>query len=100
MMDINKFSYYKWKKRQNNPSVRMIQRETNINMIREIHEKHLSHEYRWINSYLRKHFAVVMSNNHLHFCCKYAGIISQANHYKYIKPGKEKNNYPNSVMKN
>ena len=100
MMDINRSSYYKWKRRQNILSSRMIQREKDTNIIREIHEKHPSHGYRWINSYLRKHYGVVMSNNHVHLCCKYAGIISQGNHYKYVKPGEEKKNYPNLIMKN
>ena len=99
-MDINRSSYYKWKRRQNILSSRMIQREKDTNIIREIHEKHPSHGYRWINSYLRKHYGVVMSNNHVHLCCKYAGIISQGNHYKYVKPGEEKKNYPNLIMKN
>ena len=99
-MDINRSSYYKWIKRQNTPSPRMIQRKTDINIIEEIHEKHPSHGYRWINSYLRRHYGVVMSDNHVHLCCKYAGIISQGSHYKYVKPGEEKKNYPNLVMKN
>ena len=99
-MDINRSSYYKWKKRQNTRSLRMIQRETDINVIKEIHEKHPSHGYRWINAYLRRHYGVIMSNNHVHLCCKYAGIISQGNHYKYVKPGEEKKNYPNLIMKN
>ena len=99
-MDINRSSYYKWVKRQNSPSSRAIRRETDINIIREIHEKHPSHGYRWINSYLRRNYGVVMSNNHVHLCCKYTGIISQGNHYKYVKPGGEKKNYPNLVMKN
>ena len=99
-MDVNRSSYYKWIKKQNNPSRRMIQREADINIIREIHEKHPSHGYRWINSYLRKHYGVLMSDNHVHLCCKYAGIIYQGKHYKYTKPGEEKEKYGNLVMGN
>ena len=99
-MDINRSSYYKWMKRQNNSSQRILQRETDINIIRKIHEKHPSHGYRWISAYLRRHYGVVMSNNHVHLCCKYAGIISQGNHYKYVKPGEEKKTYPNLVGRN
>ena len=97
-MGYKKSEYYKWKTRENNPSIRIIQRETDINVIREIHEKHPSHGYRWINSYLRRHCGIVMSDNHVHLCCKYAGIVSQGKHYKYVQPGEEKKKYPNLVL--
>ena len=97
-MSINRSGYYKWLNRQSKPSERMLQRESDISLIRDIHENHQSHGYRWIKAYLEHHYGVIMSNNHVHLCCKYAGIISQGRHYKYIKPGEEKKNYPNLVM--
>ena len=97
-MSINRSGYYKWLSRQSKPSERMLQRESDISLIRDIHEKHPSHGYRWIKAYLEHHYGVIMSHNHVHLCCKYAGIISQGNHYKYVKPGEEKKNYPNLVM--
>ena len=97
-MSVNRSGYYKWLTRQSKPSQRMLQRESDISLIRDIHEKHPSHGYRWIKAYLEHHYGVIMSNNHVHLCCKYAGIISQGNHYKFVKPGEEKKNYPNLVM--
>lgn len=97
-MSVNRSGYYKWLNRQKKPTERMTQRETDINLIKEVHKKHPSHGYRWIKAYLERHYGVVMSNNHVHLCCKYAGIISQGNHYKYAKPGEEKKQYPNLVM--
>ena len=97
-MSVNRSGYYKWLTRQSKPSQRMLQRESDISLIRDIHEKHPSHGYRWIKAYLEYHYGVIMSYNHVHLCCKYAGIISQGNHYKYVKPGEEKKNYPNLVM--
>ena len=97
-MSINRSGYYKWLSRQSKPSERMLQRESDISLIRDIHERHPSHGYRWIKAYLEHHYGVIMSHNHVHLCCKYAGIISQGNHYKYVKPGEEKKNYPNLVM--
>ena len=97
-MSVNRSGYYKWLNRQSNPSKRILQRESDISLIRDIHEKHPSHGYRWIKAYLELHYGVIMSYNHVHLCCKYAGIISQGGHYKYVKPGEEKKNYPNLVM--
>ena len=98
LMSVNRSGYYKWLDRQNKPSQRMIQRKFDIKLIKEIHQKHPSHGYRWIKSYLERHYGVIMSNNHVHLCCKCAGIISQGRHYKYVKPGDEKEKYPNLVM--
>ena len=97
-MSVNRSGYYKWLTRQSKPSQRMLQRESDISLIRDIHEKHPSHGYRWIKAYLEHKLGVIMSYNHVHLCCKYSGIISQGNHYKYVKPGEEKKNYPNLVM--
>ena len=99
-MSLNRSGYYKWLARQSKPSIRMQQRETDINIIKEVHKNHKSHGYRWIKAYLEHHHGVILSNNRVHLCCKYAGIISQGNHYKYVKPGEEKKNYPNLVMNN
>ena len=52
-------------------------------MIKEIHEKHPSHGYRWINSYVRLHYGIVWSDNHVHLCCKYEGIRSHGKHYQW-----------------
>ena len=98
LMSINRSGYYKWLNRQSKPSERMLQRESDISLIRDIHENHQSHGYRWIKAYLEHKLGVIMSYNHVHLCCKYAGIISQGSHYKYVKPGEEKKNYPNLVM--
>lgn len=96
-MDINRSSYYKWLKREDNPSQRMMQREKDIALIKKIHHKHPSHGYRWINAYARSHYNMNWSNNHVHLCCKYAGIISSGKHYKYVRPGEEKVKYKNLV---
>ena len=55
-MDVNRSSYYKWLKRKNNPSQKILQREKDIILIKEIHHKHPSHGYRWINAYAHSHY--------------------------------------------
>ena len=99
-MSINRSGYYKWLIRQAKPSESMLQRELDISLIENVHKKHPSHGYRWIKAYLEHEYGVIMSTNHVHLCCKYAGIVYQGKHYKYVKPGGEKKNYPNLVMKN
>ena len=99
-MDVNRSGYYKWKTRKNNPSIREINRQQDIKLIKEIHEAHPSHGYRWINAYIRKKHGLIMSDNHVHLCCKYEGIISQGKHYKYKPPGCEKKIYKNLINYN
>ena len=43
-MDVNRSSYYKWLKREDNPSQRMIQREKDIALIKKIHHKLMSYD--------------------------------------------------------
>ena len=96
-MDVNRSSYYKWLKRKNNPSQKILQREKDIILIKEIHHKHPSHRYRWINAYAHSHYNMNWSDKHVHLCCKYAGIISSGKHYKYVKPGEERVKYKNLI---
>lgn len=80
-MDVNRSGYYKWIKRIDNPSSRTIQRDKDIELITQVHHKHPSHGYRWINAYIRRNYGIIWSNNHVHHCCKYAEIISRGKHY-------------------
>ena len=96
-MNVNRSGYYKWLLRKKQPSKRTIQREQDIAIINEIHHKHPSHGYRWINAYAKKHYKIKWSDNHVHLCCKYAGIISSGKHYKYVKPGEERIKYKNLI---
>jgi transposase InsO family protein len=99
-MDVNRSGYYKWKIRKANPSKKELARQENIKLIKEVHISHPSHGYRWINAFIRRKYGVIQSNNHVHLCCKYEGIISQGKHYKYKPPGDEKKVYPNLVHHN
>ena len=99
-MNVNRSGYYKWLHRELNPTEKMKQRLYHIQLIKKVHQKHQSHGYRWIKAYIKKNLGVIMSDNHIHLCCKYAGIISQGKHYKYVKPGEEKKVYPNLVTNN
>ena len=96
-MSVNRSGYYKWLNRQSNPSKRMLQRESDISLIRDIHEKHPSHGYRWINAYVRQKYGIIWSDHHVHLCCKYANIKYQGKHYQWKKPGEQQYKF-NSLM--
>ena len=97
-MGINRSGYYKWVKRKANPSLREISRNSDIQLIEQVHKKHPSHGYRWINAYIRRKFGIYYSDNHVHLCCKYAGIISNGKHYNYRKPGDQLKKYDNLLL--
>ena len=46
-MSVSKSGYYKWKYRKENPGKKELTRQADIKLIKEIHDKHPSHGYRW-----------------------------------------------------
>lgn len=96
-MKVSKSGYYKWKKRNNYPSKKMISRNSDIELIKKIHNKYPSHGYRWINAYARLNYGIVWSDNHVHLCCKYENIRSCGKHYRWKKPGEQQYKYNNLI---
>ena len=60
-MSISRSGYYKWKYRKQNPSLKELSRQEDIKLIREVHQKHQSHGYRWINAYIKNQYGIVFS---------------------------------------
>lgn len=96
-MSVSRSGYYKWKYRQEHPTLRMISRKSDIELIKEIHKKHPSHGYRWIAAYALKKYGVVWSNNYVHLCCKYENIRSKGKHYQWKKPDEEHEKFNNLI---
>lgn len=96
-MSVSKSGYYKWKYRRENPSKKELSRQADIKLIKEIHDKHPSHGYRWINAFIRNKYGIVFSDNHVHLCCKYENIRSTGKHYQWQKPGEEKIKFNNLI---
>ena len=96
-MSVSKSGYYKWKYRKKNPSIKEISRQGDIIIIKKVHNKHPSHGYRWINSFIKNKYGVVMTDNHVHLCCKYENIRSHGNHYQWKKPGEEQCKFNNLI---
>ena len=96
-MKVSRSGYYKWKYRKLNPSLKEISRQSDIKLIKEIHKKHPSHGYRWINAYARLHYGIVWSNYYVHLCCKYENIRSYGKHYQWKKPGEQQYKFNNLI---
>ena len=82
-MNIQRSSFYAWKKKLAHPSTRMKSLLSNILLFKEYHAKFPSHGYRWLNAKIRLDTGLVLSDAYAHKCCKITGIKSQAKHYKY-----------------
>ena len=73
-MSVSRSGYYKWKYRQEHPTIKMISRQSDIDLITEIHKRHKAHGYRWINSHIRNQYGVYYTDNYVHRLCKYENI--------------------------
>ena len=98
VMDVNRSSFYKWKKRLEHPSDRLKTFASNLMLFKEYHNRYPSHGYRWLNAKIRLDTGLIMSDQYAHKCCKTAGIVSCSKHYRYKKPGDPFRIYPNLLM--
>ncbi|MCI6675328.1 MAG: integrase core domain-containing protein [Clostridiales bacterium] len=97
-MNINRSSFYYWKKTLGNLSPRTRALINNIPLFQEYHLKYPSHEYNWLNAKICLDKGVILSDPYAHKCCKAAGMKSKAKHYKYKKPGVPGKIFPNLLM--
>lgn len=96
-MSVSRSGYYKWKYRKQNPTLREITRQSDIKIIKEVHEKHKSHGYRWINHFIRNLYGIYYTDNYVHRICKYEDIKYQGKHYQWKKPGEEQYKFNNLI---
>lgn len=96
-MAVSKSGYYKWRYRKENPSLKEISRQSDIQLIKEVHKKHPYHGYRWINAFIRNKYEIVMSDKRVHLCCKYENVRSTGKYYQWQKTGEEKIKFNNLI---
>ena len=96
-MSVSRSGFYKWKYRKENPSIREISRQSDIALIKKVHQKHKSHGYRWINQRIRNLYGVYYTDNYVHRICKYENIRYQGKHYRWKKPEDEHQKFSNLV---
>ncbi len=94
-MQINRSSFYYWKRKLGNPAPRTKNLIENIQLFVEYHIKYPSHGYRWLRAKICLDTGLVLSAPYAHKCCKIAGIKSRAKHYRYKKPGHPGRIFPN-----
>ena len=71
---MSRSCYYKLKYIKENPSKKETSRQSDLELIREVHNRHKTHRYRWINAFIRNHYGIVYTNNYAHRLYKYEDI--------------------------
>lgn len=97
-MNVNRSSFYKWRKRMNNPSEKIIKRNADIAVFKEYHDKFPTHGYRWLKAKISLDTGIIYSDNYAQRCCKYAGIRSISKRCRYTKPGQKNKIYANLLL--
>ena len=62
-----------------------------------MYNKHKTHGYRWINTFIRNKYGIVYTDNYVHRLCKYEDIKYQGKHYQWKKPEEENKKYNNLI---
>ena len=88
LMDVQRSSFYNWKKHLTDPSDRKKNYVHNLMLFKECHEKYPSHGYRWLNAKLRVDFGLVLSDSMAYKCCKELGIQSKSKRIRRRSYGK------------
>ena len=80
LMNVNRSGFYKWKKRLEHPSKRLLSFVSDLALFKEYHAKYPSHGYRWLNAKIRLDTGLKIADQYDHKCCKTAGIMSISKH--------------------
>ena len=92
---MSRSGFYKWKKRE--PSKRDINREQTIATVKEVHQKHRTHGYRWTAAFIRINMGISISDNYAYKCFRFLGIRSETTHRVRRTPRKVRDKYPNLI---
>lgn len=95
-MGVSRSGYYKWKNREK--TERDIKREKLIEIVKEVHEKHSTHGYRWTAAFIRINYHYEFSDNYIYKCFQCLGIKSETKHQVHRKPRKVKDKYENLIF--
>lgn len=96
IMCVSRAGYYKWKNHK--PSPRDNKREDVIAKVKEAHEAHPTHGYRWTAAYIRINMQITISDNYAYKCYGYLGIKAETKHRVRYKPRKVRDLYPNLIF--
>ncbi len=74
LMNVNRSGFYKWKKRLEHPSKRLLSFVSDLALFKEYHAKYPSHGYRWLNAKIRLDTGLKMSISMLISVVKRQGL--------------------------
>ena len=94
-MGVSRAGYYKWLKHK--PTIRDHRREEIVEKVKEVHEKHRTHGYRWTAAFIRINMHLEISDNYAYKCFRYLGINAETRHRIHSRPRKVKDKYPNLI---
>ena len=95
LMVVSRAGYYKWLKHK--PTIRDHRREEIVEKVKEVHEKHRTHGYRWTAAFIRINMHLEISDSYAYKCFRYLGIKAETKHRIYSRPRKVKDKYPNLI---
>ena len=94
-MGVSRAGYYKWLKHE--PTIRDHHREEIVAKVREVHEKHRTHGYRWTAAFIRINMHIEISDSYAYKCFRYLGIKAETTHRVHYRPRKVRDKYPNLI---
>lgn len=94
-MSVSRAGYYKWLKHV--PSIRDHHREEIVGKVKEVHEKHKTHGYRWTAAFIRINMCIEISDSYAYKCFRYLGIKAETKHKLHYRPRKIRDKYPNLI---
>lgn len=95
-MCVSRAGYYKWKAR--GKSTRAVNREKLLEAVKDTHDHHRSHGYRWVAAYLRINWDWTVCDNMVYKCFRYLGISAVTRHGRKCLPRKVRDAYPNLIF--
>ena len=95
LMSVSRSGYYDWKQRD--PSTRDIRRKEIVELVKEAHEQHRTHGYRWTAAFIRINKKIEISDSYAYKCYRFLGIKAETMHRAKYRPRKERDKYPNLI---
>lgn len=94
-MGVSRAGYYKWLKHE--PTIRDHHREEIVAKVKEVHEKHKTHGYRWTAAFIRINMHIEISDSYAYKCFRHLGIKAETKHRVHYRPRKVRDKYPNLI---
>lgn len=69
-----------------------------LRLVKECHDEHPSHGYRWVHAYLKRTDGITVSADYVRKCFRYLGIRAKTRHRPHSKRSVEREDYPNLIF--